>query len=41
MRYPAGKLKTREQITRIADLLHAEGKTIVHTNGCLDRKSVV
>jgi D-beta-D-heptose 7-phosphate kinase/D-beta-D-heptose 1-phosphate adenosyltransferase len=36
MRYPAGKLKTRVQITRIADHLHAEGKTIVHTNGCFD-----
>ena len=36
MRYPAGKLKTREQISRIADMLHAEGKTIVHTNGCFD-----
>jgi len=36
MRYPAGKLKTREQIARIADQLHGEGKTIVHTNGCFD-----
>ena len=36
MRYPAAKVKSREQIRRLADQFHSEGKTIVHTNGCFD-----
>ncbi len=36
MRYPTAKVKSREQIRRLADQFHSEGKTIVHTNGCFD-----